>query len=142
MVSEKRIKTLRMLVGSHPLLVNSPLGGDVVRELQRVVDTKRIAGGDRWLLQVLHTTRALDTYLSQVVAQRGWTAKSPSLGSYLFVLKSQGVIVENQRSHWQKNLVDPRNKYMHTANKMPPQHLANDLLNEMDACMSAVLGVT
>jgi hypothetical protein len=140
MVSAKRIETLRMIVGSHPLLINDPRTGDVVRELLRVVETKRIAGGDRWLLQVLHTTRALDTCLARVVAQRGWAVTTPSLGAYLMKLRTKGVIVEHQRSHWQDNLVRPRNTYMHSANQMPPAHMADDLLNEMDACMSIVLG--
>ena len=139
MVSEKRIETLRMIVGSHPILVNDPRTGDIVRELQRVIETKRIAGGDRWLLQVLHTTRALDTCLSRVVAQRGWTVTTPSLGAYLIKLRTKGVIVEQQRFHWQDNIVRPRNTYMHSANQMPPQHMADSLLDEMDACMSIVL---
>jgi hypothetical protein len=139
MVSEKRIETLRMIVGSHPILVNDSRTGDIVRELQRVMETKRISGGDRWLLQVLHTTRALDTCLSRVVAQRGWTVPTPSLGAYLIELRAKGVIVEHQRRHWQDNLVHPRNTYMHSANQMPPQHMADDLLDEMDACMSIVL---
>jgi hypothetical protein len=139
MVNEKRIETLRMIVAAHPLLVNDPRTGDIVRELRRVIETKRIAGGDRWLLQVLHTTRALDTCLSQVVAQRGWTVQTPSLGAYLSKLKTKAVIVEHQRNHWQDNIVRPRNIYMHSANQMPPQHLADSLLDEMDACISIVL---
>lgn len=139
MASEKRIETLRMLVGSHPTLVNDSRTPDVVRELRRVIETKRIAGADRWLLQVLHTTRALDTCLSRVVAQQGWTVSPPSLGPYLTKLRSQGIIVEHQRHHWQDNLVNPRNTYMHSANQMPHQHMADDLLNEMDSCMSIVL---
>jgi hypothetical protein len=139
MVNEKRIETLRMIVASHPLLVNDPRTGDIVRELRRVIETKRIAGGDRWLLQVLHTTRALDTCLSQVVAQRGWAVQSPSLGAYLSKLKTKAVIVEHQRNHWQDNIVRPRNIYMHSANQMPPQHMADSLLDEMDACIPIVL---
>lgn len=138
-MSEKRIETLRMIVGSHPILVNAPRTGDIGRELQRVIETKRIAGGDRWLLQVLHTTRALDTFLSQVVVQRGWTVTTPSLGAYLVKLKNKNVIVEHQRFHWQENIVRPRNRYMHSANQMPPQHMADNLLDEMDACMSIVI---
>ncbi len=138
-MSEKRIETLRMIVGSHPILLNDSRRVDIVRELQRVIETKRIAGGDRWLLQVLHTTRALDTCLSRVVAQRGWTVQKPSLGAYLVKLSAKGVIVEHQRRHWQDTLVQPRNTYMHSANQMPPQRGADDLLDEMDACMSIVL---
>lgn len=139
MVNEKRIGTLGMIVKSHPILVSDPRTSDVVRELQRVIESKRIAGGDRWLLQVLHTTRALDTCLSRVIAQRNWTVTTPSLGAYLVKLKSEGLIVEHQRSHWQDNIVSPRNKYMRSANQMPPQRRADDLLDEMDACMSIVL---
>lgn len=139
MVSEKRIETLGMIVGSHPILLNDSRTGDVVRELRRVIETKRVAGGDRWLLQVLHTTRALDTCLSRVVAQRGWTATTPSLGGYLIELRAKGVIVEHQRRHWQDNLVRPRNMYMHSANQIPHQRVADDMLDEMDACMAIVL---
>lgn len=139
MVSEKRIDTLRMIVGSHPILLNDSRTGDVVRELQRVVETKRIAGGDRWLLQVLHTTRALDTCLSRVIAQSGWNLQTPSLGAYLTKLQNKGVIVSHQRNHWQDKLVRPRNTYMHSANQMPPQYVAESILDEMDSCMSVVL---
>lgn len=138
-MSEKRIKTLQMIVGAHPILVNDYRVGDVVRELRRVVEVKRIAGGDRWLLQALHATRALDTCLSRVVAQSGWTVSTPSLGAYLIELRAKGVIVEHQRRHWQLNLVGPRNTYMHSANQMPHQRMADDLLDEMDACMSVIL---
>lgn len=139
MVSGKRIDTLRMIIGSHPTLVSDARTGDVIRELQRVIDTKRISGGDRWLLQVLHTTRALDTCLARIIAQHRWAVTTPSLGGYLRELRDKGVIVEHQRHHWQNSLVGPRNLYMHSANMMPLQHTADGLLDEMDACMSIVL---
>jgi hypothetical protein len=142
MVSDKRVKTLGMIVGSHSLLANDPHTADIVRELKRVTETNRITGSNRWLLQVLHTTRALDTYLSRVVDQCGWNATTPALGSYLVTLKSHGVIVEQQRYGWQQKIVKPRNTYMHSANQMPAQQLANEILNEMDACMSVILAKT
>lgn len=139
MVSKKRVQTLQMMVGAHPALLNEPRTSDVVKELKRVVGTRRITGSDRWLLQVLHTTRALDTCLSLLVLQRGWTVPTPSLGAYLIRLRNENVIVEHQRSHWQSKIVNPRNRYMHSANQMPQQHTADDLLDEMDACLSIIL---
>ena len=139
MVTENRLETLRMIVGSHPILAGDSRTGDIVQELKSVIGTNRIAGSDRWLLQVLHTTRALDTCLSRAVAQRGWTVATPSLGAYLVKLRAEGIIVEHQRNHWQTKLVQPRNTYMHSANKMPTQQQSKNLLSEMDACMSIVL---
>ena len=81
MVTENRLETLRMIVGSHPILAGDSRTGDIVQELKSVIGTNRIAGSDRWLLQVLHTTRALDTCLSRVSPQHGRNAATPSRGA-------------------------------------------------------------
>lgn len=139
MVSKKRIDTLKILVASHPDLMHDARIGDIVKELQKVIETKRVAGENRWLLQVLHTTRALDTCLSRVVANRGIPTTMPSLGGYLIGLRNANIIVEHQRSYWKNTIVDPRNGYMHSANNMPRQGAANSLLDEMDSCLAVVL---
>jgi len=90
---------------------------------------------------MLHTTRALDTTLREVLAHKGWLEpKHTGLGSYLIEFKQMSVLTEGERSKWQGSIVDKRNKFMHTAGAIPTQ-LENDAIqSEMEACLTIILG--
>lgn len=134
---------MRVIASAHPALKNSPSLTDIVHELNRIAAAERTDKKDSWLLKVLHSTRALDTSLSEVLAHKGWAPTSKfSLGAYLAELQSHGVLTPKQRSNFQKAIADPRNRYMHRAGAMPSRLEANSILNEMDACLSFVLANT
>ena len=89
---------------------------------------------------MLHTTRALDTALAEIVDAKGWkTQKTISLGGYIFALASNGVLTSFERVEYQRDLANQRNRYMHEAGAMPNQLEVNAILAKMHSCMVAVL---
>lgn len=136
---KKRVETLRILIGGHPTLVGSPRLGDIVKELNRLTASGRFPTRN-WLLAVLHTTRALDTTLFEVVRIKGWANKSSSLGGYLHILYNNTILSWSEKKHYQIKVVDERNKYMHQAGAMPSKIDADGILAEMHACVVRVLG--
>lgn len=143
MSKNTRLDTMRLLASVHPALRNSPVLTDIVHELNRIAAAERSDKTDSWLLKVLHTTRALDTSLSEVLAHKGWTPTGKfGLGAYLIELEKHSVLTPRQQSDFKKAIVDKRNRYMHRAGAMPNRLEANSILNEMDACLSFVLANT
>lgn len=140
MTYEKRVKTLRILIGTHRSLAGSPKLNNIVGELNRIAPTARLPQGNGALLAVLHTTRALDTTLSEVIAAKGWKPRVPALGDYLTTLKIHRCLSEGEKDLYQKGIVRKRNKYMHEAGAMPNKLEADKILNEMHTCLSTVLG--
>ncbi|MEU2032756.1 hypothetical protein [Nocardia amamiensis] len=130
------------MTAAHPALRQSSALPDIVHEFNRIAVAERSNKLDSWLLKVLHTTRALDTSLSEVLAHKGWSAKTPSLGFYIAVLATHKVLTTKQRDDFQKAIVNKRNRYMHRAGAMPNKMDANSILNEMHTCLSIVLSNT
>lgn len=143
MTTKKRIDTVRILVSGHPSLSGSTKLSAIVGELNRVAAATKVPKHNGWLLGVLHTTRALDTTLNEVLAHKSWLhPKDVSLGGYLKRLQAQAVLTAAERARWQRSIVDNRNRFMHTAGAMPTQ-LENDaMLSEMEACLAIILGKT
>jgi hypothetical protein len=139
MTHNKRIATLRVLVGSHYSLVNSRKRNNIVGELNRIVATNKLPKGNGALLAVLHTTRVLDTTLSEILAYKRWQTRGSAIGDYLIALRNSGCLTEAQREGFQKSIVKKRNTYMHEAGAMPSKLEADKILNEMHTCMSAVI---
>ena len=104
----------------------------------------------RRLLQVLHSTRALDTALAEFVRVRcASQPNTPSLGGYLSLLRSRGTsahggrpsakLSNTQYDAYDRSVVRPRNRYMHQAGAYPPDQELTRLLDQMHACLSDVL---
>jgi len=143
MSTKKRVDTVRILISTHPLLKNSPKLTDIVGELNRVHASTNTPQHNGWLLKLLHTTRALDTTLRELLIKKNWApADKFSLGSYLHVLRKQNVLSQSETQSWTNSIVNPRNKYMHSAGAMPNQLEADAILGEMEACISVVLAKT
>jgi hypothetical protein len=140
MTYEKRVKTLQVLVGSHRSLRGSSKLSNIVGELNRITASDKLPQGNGALLAVLHTTRALDTTLSEIVAFKGWKPRVPALGDYLTEFKKHKCLSDDEKDLYQKSIVKKRNKYMHEAGAMPSKLEADKILSEMHACMSIVLG--
>ena len=135
----RRVDTLRILISGHNVLAGSSKLSDIVNELNRIKGSGRLPSRN-WLLAVLHTTRALDTTLSEIVLAKGWRARSPALGAYLTTLQSNAILSQAERIHYRRSVVDRRNMYMHQANAMPSRVDADSILAEMHSCVFVVLG--
>jgi hypothetical protein len=130
---------MRLLVEGHHILKSSSKLSLVTGEMNRITAAGNLPRHNGWLLSVLHTTRTLDTVLSEIVAVKGWSASPPSLGSYLRALSSNGALWPHERTAYENNIVRKRNKYMHEAGAMPNQLESDRILCEMHACMTVVL---
>ena len=119
---------------------------DVQEEFKEVLRLRRVRKKPRKrLLQVLHSTRALDTTLGEFLRLNSVKLKSPTLGSYLYAFRDNSFggrkpISELERVQYQKKIVKLRNKYMHEAGEMPENDLeVMTLLAEMQSCLARVL---
>jgi|WetSurMetagenome_2_1015567.scaffolds.fasta_scaffold682117_2 hypothetical protein len=81
-----------------------------VERVRKVVEKAR-----RRLLQILHTTRTLDSLLLAYMRQKGIALghNTMSLGGYLNALSANGRITTAAVQRYQRNIVDVRNRYMH-----------------------------
>jgi len=142
MSAKKRIETLAALTSSHRTLINSPKLAQILGELNRIVQAERAPTTYAWILKVLHTTRALDTSLAEVLAHQGWSIgdDNPSLGVYLKTFEKKRVLTPTQRLAFRQAVADKRNLYMHQAGAMPSPTEADKILSEMDACLALILG--
>lgn len=136
---KKRVDTLRVVMSGSPYIQNSSRRNAIISEVNRIHSTSRLAKHNGWLLAVLHTTRALDTALAEIVAARGLTPQVVSLGGYLVALVGGGIITPTERNEYQNDLVKKRNKYMHEAGAMPDQIEVNAVLSKMHACIVLIL---
>lgn len=139
MTSKKRVETIRILIGQHPALSASTKLAALYGELNRILDSERSKRDSSWLLSVLHTTRALDTTLSELLAAKNWTCAQPNLNEYLKVLTKQNVLSDKERGAFSKEIVHKRNKYMHEAGAFPAKPEADGILREMEACLTIVV---
>lgn len=112
---QKRVETLKALVAGSILATNTANLAAIQSEFDETVKVEKVPTlNRRRLLQVLHSTRALDTTLATFVIVKGCfvpTPRSPrptSLGSCLKSLERHGVSSMNQlsaqqRRHYQVN---------------------------------------
>src|SRR5262245_8758212 len=95
----------------------------VVREFEEVVRADRVRQiPRRLLLQVLHSTRALDSSLSSLIRAAGASSGS-SLGRMLLQLENTGIhgnqLPIGTATNFQTRVVNIRNRYMHEAGAFP-----------------------
>lgn len=145
----RRLQTMKALVhASAELSANAAMCSTVCAEFDEAVRASAVSGESRRrLLQILHSTRALDTALKAFVQHHAIQAK-PSLGGYLKALTQHGVmglrkLPPPRQSQYQQRIVNPRNKYMHEAGAAPTDHheiLA--LLSEMQSCLAEVTALS
>jgi len=146
---KNQIKTLQAMVkGITPLSSNQLVCQTLLDEFDEVKGALRLSANRRYLLQVLHATRALDGSLKTFNTYHGILgAKSCSLGSYLRDLHQHrklglGTLPKSRVQDFQKNIVDERNRYMHSPGQYPQsKDEILTLLGEMDSCLSEVLAL-
>jgi hypothetical protein len=139
MTYKKRVETLRVLVGGNQALAGSARLSAIYGEFNLLAGSRRNQSSSGWLLCVLHTTRALDTSLAELLKAKNWQVQSHSIGAYLTELQKRSVLTHSERSLYQAQVGDKRNKYMHEAGAMPQKLEADHILSHMHACLESVL---
>jgi hypothetical protein len=149
-----RVRALQALVAGVPCLAANPQHSLLQQEFNEVYAVRKVRRSSRRrILEVLHSTRALDSTLKAFVRhhgclpkpKKGKTSTPPSsLGGYLYALRDHavvglGAITEPQRHGFQAQIVDTRNVYMHEAGAFPVLDAdVQTLLSEMHTCLWVV----
>jgi hypothetical protein len=144
-----RVRALQALVAGMPCFVGHGQTATVLAEFNEVYAVRKIRRSTRRrLLEVLHSTRALDTLLAAFITHHGCLTKKStkpvSLGGYLYALRDHSIgglskLSEPHRNHFQVNIVKVRNKYMHEAGATPNADAEIQvLLGEMHTCIAIV----
>lgn len=144
-----RVRTLQALVAGTQCLAAHPQHSAIQAEFSEVYAVRRIRrSARRRLLEVLHSTRALDTTLAAFVTHHGCrmsNGKVPkALGQYLYALRDHsvgglGTLAEAHRKQFQTGITNRRNRYMHEAFAFPVTDVeVRSLLAEMDNCLTVV----
>ena len=144
----RRVQTVRALVAGSVIAANTIQMTAIDLELEEAAKTVRIPQPSRRrLLQVLHTTRALDSSLREFLAVHQ-VPPGNSLGSYLKRLRDNNAhpviapLPAASRTRFQTRIVDLRNRYMHEAGAFPAtKGETMQLLSEMHECLVEVLAL-
>lgn len=117
-------------------------------ELNEILSDHKVKKqGKKNLLNIVHTTRALDTALKVFLTHHNIRNNTHSLGQYLYQLRNHnnndvGTITENQRRLYQTEIVDLRNDYMHNAGKIATNESeVNNLISNMHNLLQTVAGL-
>lgn len=145
---KSRIDTLKCLVAGSKSLSAIPYRSIIECEFDEVKNLSNINIPKRkYLLSVLHSTRALDTSLKRFVSYHGLSNKvSTSLGASLKYIQDSPPGILNApftlRVRFQNSIVKERNRYMHEAGAFPSSdNEIRRLLSEMDHCLSVVVNL-
>ena len=147
-VSAARIRTLQALVAASPACSRSTTVLHINKEIQALDNARHaMPTARRWLLEVLHCTRALDSTLSAVIMHYHCPCLGNSLGKSLRALERHSLptlarLAPGRAGHYQVTLVGHRNRYMHSANAYPPNSREADrIVGEMHSCLAEVLAL-
>lgn len=143
----RRIRTLQAVLRTSPIR-GEPEFARIIDEYEEVVRVNPLLPqARRWLLQVLHSTRGLDTTLVVFLRAKGIPIGGQSLGAYLYTLRDHtvpgvGNLTGPERANYQHRIVRRRNTYMHNAGAAPANVFEiQALVNEMNACLVRVLAL-
>jgi hypothetical protein len=148
-----RIRTIQVLLAGSAPISTSPVGAMVQSEFGEVHAVRKVRmSSRRRLLEVLHSSRALDTALKAFVSHHRCSGpkikKAPTgLGSCLFILSNHatpglGNLTATQRALFQSNIVGKRNLYLHEAGAFPSTDSeVNVLLADMDVCLATIVAL-
>lgn len=144
-----RINTMRALIAGHPAIAGSPSSVQIDKEFEDAKRARHVWRKQRrQLLEMLHSTRALDSALKVFTTHHGCCPAHPALGRYLHALRTHtsssltGRLSSSEVGRFQTSIVRPRNRLMHEAGAYP----TNDaeilgLLAEMQDCLTIVLSL-
>ena len=141
-----RVRAIQAIVAGSTLS-SSALHTAIQTEFGEVYRCRRVRREDRRrLLQVLHSTRALDTSLKEFTALHGCSPPTRSLGGYLTCLTngcgSLTRLPDAERRTYQTSIVNVRNTLIHEAGAVPLDDAEIlGLLSEMERCLLRVVSL-
>ena len=143
----KRIESMRTLIagsviGAHPAEANL-----IDHELADASSTTSVPQlPRRRLLQILHTTRSLDSFLLCFLGHHTVPGNPKSIGQYLKALVDNGghptllPLSAMTKNRYQTSITNPRNRFMHQAGAFPAtEGEVMQILSEMQACIADIL---
>jgi hypothetical protein len=143
--SQKRHDTLRAIIRGSLLYQQAPEFAQIDAELQELSNCRRVNPDRRKrLLQVIHSTRALDSALGTLLTLHGHIP-ADSLGPRMNQLKN---LPAAQRGHLSQATIDTlrkaicrkRNRFVHNANAYPTSTMEVDsLVADIHTCFSALM---
>lgn len=141
-VSTARLKTLMAFISGSTACTNSPEFRSITNELNELYSVRHVRERRRrWLLEVLHTTRTLDTTLMVFTKHYNCQVGVPSLGGYLNALTNHSHphfrrLATHHHARYKNGLVKKRNHYMHVAAAYPTGNNEVDwIIGEMHNCL-------
>lgn len=142
-VYKRRISAMQALVAGtviakdHTVTIKNEF--EEVRKVEKMKPLPR-----RRLLQLLHSTRALDSFLRGFTDFYGIRGSNHALGEYLNCLGTHtnphlNKLPNGRAKYYRQKIVDRRNIYMHKAGAFPnnEQEILT-LLSEMQSCLAEV----
>lgn len=141
-VYKRRISAMQALVagtavaGNPVMLTTINSEFDEVKRVQQTMPLQR-----RRLLQVLHSTRALDSFLKSFTDSFGIRGTAHSLNEYLIRLENHnnprvGRLTNGRASYYKVRIANVRNTYMHEAGAFPSSEPEiQTLLSNMHTCL-------
>jgi hypothetical protein len=148
-----RISALNALIAGSPELAGAAIHPKIIDEFNEVVLVSGLKPRKRYrLLQILHSTRALDSALAAFLDYHGCRRNAKSLGAYLkrltdLTTNRPGLTIPNSlplqaKDRYQTNIVDNRNRYMHGSGEYPVDDAEiTNLLAEMHDCLVTILAL-
>lgn len=141
---QDRINTIVALINSCPSLSSANIN-KLKTEFRQVIDVDSVTPiRRRHILKILHSTRALDSTLKGVLDHHSIRNGKHSIGQYIMQLANHsssalGRLSPSERSKYQREIADIRNKHLHTADSYPSNDdEVNNLISEMHALMTRV----
>lgn len=146
MSKKKRIETMLVIISASPINT-SAFRSDIEAEIKSIISCSRIQGNHRYLLEVTHAARALETALRELLVSLSIPlGDKPSLAFYLTQFtkhastlpKTLGV---HQRNSYQNSVIEPRNTFMHNANFYPTSAIADSYTSATQSCLAEVINL-
>lgn len=143
----KRTATIDVLMKGCHAAPHGVVAVHLEQERQHLEKADAVSSPRRELLQVVHTSRLLDTFLANFLQHHAVVhPKPPAMGSYLKGLRDQtrphlASLPEHRRQLHQKNVVNVRNVFLHQAGTFPSKKQADELLSSMHVCLVDVVAL-
>lgn len=140
----KRIATIDVLIKGSTVAGAAKTLNDLDEERKQLERATSLSSPRRELVQVLHTSRLLDSFLAEFVRCHAIPfGPSPAMGAYLRGLRDHtrhtiSRLPEHRRQLHQRRVVDVRNVYMHRAGSFPTKRQADELLSSMHVCLADI----
>lgn len=138
---------MKALLAGSVACSSSSFYHDIIKELDELVATRRVSEQKRrLLLEVLHSTRALDSSLAAVNTHYSCDPAARTLGQYLYALvnhshTSLGRLSTNQVGQFNAKIVKLRNRYMHSAGAFPNKSEVAHMLAVIEQCLATVVAL-